>query len=105
MKANALEMLTAMNDAQAKQLMATSLLAIAVCMKKAGLEEMEVGPDDFALLQQGETLEPIPRVGGGFVFRFVKAASPLAKHATPDVVKKAGEKINRKATKVGKRTH
>lgn len=88
---NALEMLSAMNEAQAKQLMAASLLAIAVCMKKAGLVEISVTPDDFKLIEPGETLEPIPNVAGGFTYRFSKVAPLLAKKPTPEFVKPKGK--------------
>ena len=95
---NALEMLSAMNEAQAKQLMAASLLAIAVCMKKAGLNEISVTPDDFKLIEPGETLEPIPNVAGGFTYRFSKQPPILAKKPMPEFTK-----LNGKARGVPKR--
>lgn len=102
MKVNALEMLTAMNEAQSHQLMAASLLAIAVCMKKAGLQEISVTPDDFKLIEQGETLEPIPNVAGGFTYRFKKVVPPLAKKPVPDVVVKAMQSASSKPAKRAK---
>lgn len=96
MKPNALAMLSAMNEQQANQLMAATLLAISVIMKKTGLKEIEVGPDDYKLITPGETLEPIPRVDGGFIYRFTEVTPPLAKRATPKAMKGTPTKGPRK---------
>jgi len=86
-KDNTLALMTAMNQQQSQQFMAATLLAIAITMKKAGLTELIITPNDFALLEQGETLEPIPTVEGGMIYRFHKVAAPLAKRVVPDVMK------------------
>lgn len=82
-KTNTLELMSAMNQVQSQQFMAATLLAIAVTMKKAGLSELEISPNDYALLEQGETLEPIPTVEGGMIYRFQKVTPPLAKRVMP----------------------
>lgn len=87
-KPDTLALLTAMNQQQSQQFMAATLLAIAIVMKKNGLTELEISPNDYALLEQGETLEPIPTVAGGMIYKFVKVQPPLAKRVTPDVVKR-----------------
>lgn len=89
MKSNTLEMLTAMNEAQTTQFMAATLLAIAIVMKKAGLEEVTVGADDMQLLRPGETLEPVPNMAGGYTYRFKRAPGPLEKLPTPKAMKKS----------------
>jgi len=87
-KNDTLSLLTAMNQQQSQQFMAATLLAIAITMKKAGLSELTISPNDYGLLEMGETLEPIPTVEGGMIYRFVKVEPPLAKRVTPDVVKR-----------------
>lgn len=100
MKPNAMQMLSAMNQAQAKQLMAANLLAIACCMKKAGLSEITINQEEIrALIEPGETLEPIQNVDGGFTYRFVKVQPVLAKLPLPVGI--AGKSTKKKS---GKRT-
>lgn len=85
-----LAMLSAMNQAQQQQFMAATLLAVAVIMKKTGLTEISITPEEVgALLKPGETLEPVPLLGGGFSYKFVQALPPLAKKPVPSKVKKA----------------
>lgn len=86
-KVDTLALMSAMNQQQAQQFMAATLLAIAITMKKQGLAEMEIGVNDYALLEPGETLEPIPTVDGGMIYRFVKVTPPLAKRVVPDEMK------------------
>lgn len=87
-KDKSLAMLSAMNQAQSQQFMAATLLAIAVVMKKAGVDQLDITPEDFALLRQGESLEPIRRMDGGYTYKFVQADAPLAKKPVPKRVKK-----------------
>lgn len=103
MKPNAMQMLSAMNQAQAKQLMAANLLAIACCMKKAGLSEITINQEEIReLIEPGETLEPIQNVDGGFTYRFVKAQPPLAKRPVPKAVAgKVGKKARKRTTADG----
>ncbi len=82
-----MDILSTMNQQQTQQFMAANLLAIAIVMKKAGVTEMEISPSDYALLEQGETLEPIPTVEGGMIYRFEKAPLPLAKLEVPAFAK------------------
>ncbi len=91
-KLNALETLSAMNEAQTTQFVAATLLAMAVMMKKTGMTEVTITQEDFKLLEPGETLHPIPNVGGGYTYRFAKALAPLAKLPTPAVMKKTTRK-------------
>lgn len=91
-KPDTLALLTAMNQHQQQQFMAATLLAIAIVMKKSGQTELVISPNDYALLEQGETLEPIPTVEGGMIYKFVKVQPPLAKRVVPDVVAKSAAK-------------
>jgi hypothetical protein len=91
-QAQSLAMLSAMNQAQSQQFMAATLLAIAVVMKKAGVDTLDITPEDFSLLRQGESLEPIRRVDGGYTYKFVQADAPLAKKPVPKKVLKAAAK-------------
>jgi hypothetical protein len=93
-----LDMLSAMNQQQTQQFMAANLLAIAITMKKAGLTEMEISPQDYELLEQGETLEPIPTVEGGMIYRFEKAPLPLAKREVPGFVAGTTEALSTSTT-------
>lgn len=86
-KVDTLALMSAMNQQQSQQFMAATLLAIAITMKKQGLTEMEISVNDYALLEQGETLEPIPTVDGGMIYRFVKVTPPLAKRVVPEEMK------------------
>lgn len=98
-KTNTLQMLSAMNQAQMQQLMAANLLAIAVCMKTAGVNEITISPEEIGkIIEPGETLEPFPNVDGGFTYRFVKHEKPLAKKPVPMAIK-APAKKGRKAGK------
>lgn len=100
MKPNALELLSAMNEQQTRQMMAANLLAIAVCMKKSGLQEITISPGDIAkLIEPGESLLPSQNVDGGFTYRFVKAQPPLAKLPTPTTMTKPREKRTKKGKK------
>jgi hypothetical protein len=81
-----MDLLSSMNQQQMQQFMAANLLAIGVIMKKHGLTEIEISPTDYALLEQGESLEPIPTVEGGMIYRFEKAPLPLAKREVPGFV-------------------
>lgn len=78
-----LDLLSSMNQQQTQQFMAANLLAIGVIMKKHGLAEIEISPTDYQLLEQGETLTPIPTIEGGMIYRFEKAPLPLAKREVP----------------------
>lgn len=98
-KPDTLALMSAMNQQQSQQFMAATLLAIAIVMKKSGQVELVISPNDYALLEQGETLEPIPTVEGGMIYKFVKVQPPLAKRVVPDVVKKAAKKQISKGTK------
>lgn len=86
-KIDTLSLMSAMNQQQSQQFMAATLLAIAITMKKHGITELEISPNDYMLLEQGESLEPIPTVDGGMIYKFVKVTPPLAKRVTPDFVK------------------
>lgn len=93
-----LDILSAMNQQQTQQFMAATLLAIGVIMKKSGLQEIEISPNDYALLEQGETLEPIPTVEGGMIYRFEKAPLPLAKREVPGFVAGTTEALSTSTT-------
>lgn len=49
----ALETLTAMNQRQQEQFTQATVLAIGVVMKKVGINEISVGPEDFTKLLPG----------------------------------------------------
>lgn len=91
-KDQTLALMSAMNQQQSQQFMAATLLAIAITMKKQGLTELEISPNDYALLEPGETLEPLPTVEGGMIYKFVKVTPPLAKRVVPAEMKPAKAK-------------
>lgn len=86
-KTDTLALMTAMNQQQSQQFMAATLLAIAIIMKKSGQSEITITPNDYVMLEPGETLEPIPTVDGGMIYRFVKVEPPLAKRVVPEQIK------------------
>lgn len=93
-----LDLLSSMNQQQTQQFMAANLLAIGVIMKKHGLAEIEISPTDYQLLEQGETLTPIPTIEGGMIYRFEKAPLPLAKREVPEFVAGTTEVVSTSTT-------
>ncbi|ALV77325.1 hypothetical protein JGZ79_17835 [Pseudomonas aeruginosa] len=74
----ALETLTAMNQRQQEQFTQATVLAIGVVMKKVGINEISVGPEDFTKLLPGEKVTVEELVGGGFTYRLTQRPQPAS---------------------------
>lgn len=72
-KLNTLDILTSMHEAQAVQFQQATALCIGTVMRKLGVTEVTVEPDDLNSLIQGERLVVEKLGNGGLKYRFVSA--------------------------------
>lgn len=74
---------------QNQQTVASFLVTIAVLMKRLGLNDLDITPEELKFLQPGETLEPVQSLTGGLAFKFRTEAPVMAKLPVPDEMKPA----------------
>jgi hypothetical protein len=67
----ALELMSAMYQAQNEQFRAATNLAIGVMMKKHGITEMSIEREDLEKLVKGESVQVSKTVNGGLLYQFV----------------------------------
>lgn len=69
-KLNSLDILSSMQEAQMIQFQAATTLVIGTIMRKVGLTELSVEPEDIDAIVTGETLRIDALPNGGFRYSF-----------------------------------
>jgi len=72
-KLNSLDILSSMQEAQMIQFQAATTLVIGTIMRKVGLSELSVEPEDIDAIVTGETLRIEALPNGGFRYSFFEA--------------------------------
>lgn len=71
-KVNSLEVLTAMHEAQADQFQRATLLAIGVVMRKLGVDNVSIHPDDVNSIARDEVMTVTKNVNGSLNYSITK---------------------------------
>lgn len=71
-KLDTLAILSAMNQAQGQQFMATTSLVIGSVMLKCGLKELTITPEDVDAIATAGRFSITANPNGGFTYRFIE---------------------------------
>lgn len=98
-KLNSLDILSSMQEAQMIQFQAATTLVIGTIMRKVGLTELSVEPEDIDAIVTGETLriEALPNGGFKYSFHTPVVATQAADTSESDPDTNTNDEVNRDA--------